>query len=380
VIVLEIADRRKVRRFFSALQATDLGSDYGSSVDLPITAMEHWCPKKGTNSLFGDRDAANRLIRASSLKIPMDFEPLPVNIVIVDEGLIEDRIPAGTNFQGGWPIEGRQPGQAASRHGSMVMRNALSFARNVKLYDCPLLPPSISDLRAFLSLAQTTYEMLYNQIALMRQKEDASWIIVNAWGVHNRRDDLSSSWEQNYGENPNSPFNQLFSEADESHPERRRKDIDIVFAAGNCGGFCPSPRCGGTDRGPGRSIHGANCHRDVLTVGAARTDGMWLGYSAQGPGQRRMSRAKPDVCASSQFGEVGDFSPNGSNTGTSAACGLAAGAVAAIRNRKTVGVLSPKKLRARLRETAWMPEAEAENEAEAARRFGSGIIDLEKAL
>ena len=115
----------------------------------------------------------------------------------------------------------------------MVMRNALSFARNVKLYDCPLLPPSISDLRAFLSLAQTTYETLYRQIALMRQKEDASWIIVNAWGLHNRKDDLSSSWEQNYGENPNSPFNQLFSEADESHPERLRKDIDIVFAAGN---------------------------------------------------------------------------------------------------------------------------------------------------
>jgi hypothetical protein len=304
-----------------------------------------------------------------------DFEPLPVNIVIVDEGLMQERVPAGMNL-GGWPVAGRQPGQAVSRHGSMVMRNALSFASNVKLYDLPLLPPIIEDLKAFLSLAEATYVMLYGQIDLLREKENASWVIVNAWGLHNRKDDDVPNSPLNYGENPNAPFNQLFSEADESHPERLRKDIDIVFAAGNCGGFCPSPRCGGTDRGPGRSIHGANCHPDVLTVGAVRTDGMWLGYSAQGPGQRRLSPAKPDVCASSQFGEVGDFSPNGSNTGTSAACGLAAGVVAAIRNRKAVDDLSPEKLRALLRETAWMPEAGAE----AARRFGSGIIDLGNAL
>ena len=162
-----------------------------SGVDLPIGTMEHWCPSEATQPLFGDREAAELLIRAKSLKMPVGPATLPVNIIIVDEGLNETRIPAGTTYQGGWAIAGRQPGQAESRHGSMVMRNALSFAADVKLYDCPLLPEAIANLSAFLSVAQAVYEMIFGQIEAWREeerqqtgnvRENASWIIVNCLG------------------------------------------------------------------------------------------------------------------------------------------------------------------------------------------------------
>jgi hypothetical protein len=103
---------------------------------------------------------------------------------------------------------------------------------------------------------------------------------------------------------------------------------------------------------------------------------MWLGYSAEGPGQAKLSSAKPDVCASSQFGEKGDFSRTGSNTGTSAACGLSAGVVAAIRNRRAFDVLPPDDLRDLLRDNAWLPLVGADAE----RRFGQGIIDAERTV
>jgi hypothetical protein len=86
-------------------------------------------------------------------------------------------------------------------------------------------------------------------------------------------------------------------------------NIDVVFAAGNCGQFCPDSRCGAEDQGPGRK----------------------LGWE------------KPDFCAASHFCEDDDaFSIN---TGTSAACGLTGGIVAALRSRWNSTRVSPNQLK-----------------------------------
>ncbi|WP_431267994.1 S8 family serine peptidase [Dankookia sp. P2] len=118
--------------------------------------------------------------------------------------------------------------------------------------------------------------------------------MANAWGIWDTSQDDPHP-KLNYARNLNHPLNKRVAALD-------GKGIDQVFAAGNRGQFCPPTRCGPQDRGPGRSIHGANSHPRVLTVGAVRADGLWVGYSAEGPGA--LAAAKPDLCAPTLFREA----------------------------------------------------------------------------
>jgi subtilisin family serine protease len=187
-------------------------------------------------------------------------------------------------------------------------------------------------------------------------------VLVNAWAVYDRRTENPSG---DYTDNRSHPFHALIAEADAN-------GMDVVFAAGNCGQFCPSGKCGPNDRGPGNSILGANSYESVLTVGAVRSDTMWLGYSSQGPGQPNLATAKPDLCAPSQFREDGDAYTV--NTGTSASAALAAGVIAALRSKWDSRQVSPYDLRRVLNQTA-RPAGGAGSES----RFGSGILNAAEA-
>ena len=171
-----------------------------------------------------------------------------------------------------------------------------------------------------------------------------------------------------------------------------QNNVDVVFAAGNCGQFCPSGRCGKLDHGPGHSIWGANAHFAVITAGAVRTDELWLGYSSQGPGpnllgppvQPPVRNQKPDFCAPSQFREVIDafveINPNAilpvdhprTNTGTSTACALTAGVVAALRSNPNWDqvTVNPAALKQRLIQTTHQTKGPNWNE-----RLGWGVLD-----
>ena len=81
-----------------------------------------------------------------------------------------------------------------------------------------------------------------------------------------------------------------------------------------------------------------------------------------------MAHDKPDLCAPSQFDDDDGFGPN---TGTSAACGLAAGAVALLRTRAPPAVA----LRAILLDTADQPYGPQGWQ----ERTGHGVINLAKA-
>jgi subtilisin family serine protease len=72
-----------------------------------------------------------------------------------------------------------------------------------------------------------------------------------------------------------------------------------------------------------------------------------VGYSSQGPG--RLDPAKPDLSAYTHFRGSGVYPADG---GTSAACPVAAGVVAAVREQYPASVLSPAELRALLAKTA----------------------------
>jgi subtilisin family serine protease len=186
------------------------------------------------------------------------------------------------------------------------------------------------------------------------------------FSVRDRRFGIRSFTKDDFND-PAHPFNQLVVGA-------VKAGIDVVFAAGNCGQFCPDMRCGALYQGPGHSIFGPHSLSEVLTVGAVRTDAMWLAYSSQGPGQHASELKKPDICAPSQFCENDDAFAT--NTGTSAACALAAGVIAVLRGNMTWSstVLPPDHLKQLLIDTARKTQGPNWN-----NRLGHGILDAKAA-
>jgi subtilisin family serine protease len=141
----------------------------------------------------------------------------------------------------------------------------------------------------------------------------------------------------NYSDNPAHPFNVIVASLEAA-------GADILFAAGNCGRDCPDGRC---RFGAARPICGANSHPSVLSVAGVDTSKHRVGYSSQGPG--RLDPAKPDLSAYTHFRGSDVYPADG---GTSAACPVAAGVVAAVREQYPASVLSPAELRALLAKTA----------------------------
>jgi len=329
--------------------------------DLQIGSAEHWCPRDATDPIFGNRAAANTLINAAHLK-DQRVTGKEVNVVIVDQGVTKAQVKSLGGRFGHWEIEGVRPGAVASPHGMMITRSILSIAPDVTIFDLPVIPERILDIPSFLSDANAVFLKMMDKIAAFQSGRSHSgpWVIVNAWSIFDRRHAVS----EKYCDDPTHPFNNIVSEL-------VRGGHDMVFCAGNCGQFCPDGRCAPPNIGPGASILGANSLEAVLTVGAVRTDGLWLGYSAQGPGQSKLGLNKPDLCAPSQFREDDDASIV--NRGTSTACALAAGVVAALRENWPAAAVSPQQLIDVLKETAHSGRSGWEH------RLGSGIIDAKAA-
>jgi hypothetical protein len=356
----------------------------GFSADPGATDADHWCPLAPDQLAFGTRADARRLIGADALGAP-PLSGQGVNVVIVDRGLneqaIKQRFGAGS-YGGGWPFSpqpgdprpSQVPGQTSvldAAHGLMLARNILDLAPQAVLWDMPLLPPRISNIPLFLSEAHASYISLLNDL----NQRGGTWILVNAWAIFDRESECPPG---GYTENlpsptPLSPFTQEVACAiDKRH--------DVIFCAGNCGQYCPDQRCGGMDRGPGRSIWGANSFYRVLTVTASRTDGTWIGYSSQGPGQPNLGSPnrpgfspKPDLCAPSGFCE--DLDANLVSAGTSAASGIAAGVVAALRSNWGPQSVKPELLYLILNVTASQPLPGGWNQ-----RFGNGILNVPAAI
>lgn len=355
-----------------------LGPDAGVGADLVVNPAHdpfstHWCPNETGDGLMGDRDAALRTIRADPARLR--WAGLPgseqVNLVFLDTGLPLGLLPAD-NFKG-WPVlenpthsggAVRRPGNPLTSHGEMVARNAQAVAlaaapsARLKLLDCPAIPDGITRLPIFLNSVAAALFSIFATIATGSRRAEG-WVVCNAWAVF---DPTVKPGQASYADNPMHPIAialRLLNEA----------GADLVFAAGNCGQFCPNPRCSPDFTGPSRSLNGANALQEVLTVGAVRNDRLWLGYSGQGPGIAGMARKKPDICAPSQF--ASDDYP-GNNTGTSAACGLAAGAVALLRTKWLSGTLTADQLADAIRRNADQPYGPGGWQ----ERTGHGILNL----
>jgi subtilisin family serine protease len=345
----------------------------GGGADLPLFGADHWCPSEASDPIFADRAAAEVLLDVPYLRDRNGLKGANVNVVIVDQGL--DGAALGSSYKGGWPAGPNLPGATQSpapstrrTHAMMIANNVLQVAPDVRLFDLPMVPPRITEVEDFfLNTADAAYRTMLDDIAQYRANGQfpGPWILVNAWAIYDRKLEYPPG---DYTNGPLHAFNQMVVGAVGG-------GIDVVFAAGNCGQFCPDMRCGGLDRGPGRSILGANSLSQVLSVGAVRADTLWLGFSSQGPGQPLLGTAKPDFCAPSQFCETTDaYATNG---GTSAACGLTAGVVAGLRSNPNWGPgrVSPGKLQHILNATARKTDGLPWN-----NRVGNGVLDARAAF
>jgi len=249
-----------------------------------------------------------------------------VVIGIVDGGIkASGRVPDGrlSRVIGGWPTDWGTKADW-NEHGMMTATDALLTASQSELYDIRI--SDASSTMGVISNALAGFEWAIQE----HRNSGKPLILSNSWGIY------KESWDPNYARNPNHVFTRKVVEA-------LNEGILVLFAAGNCGGTCPDNRCG-EDNGPGKSIWGANGHPGVMSVGAANKNLEFIGYSSEGPAA--LDSNKPDFCSFSHF--TGYFV---SDTGTSAACPVAAGVVALLKQAGPS--LSQPELKQLLRDTAF---------------------------
>jgi hypothetical protein len=366
----------RVRRAFVQLLSVN-SAVLSIGVDPALGGSEYGTPTASDGALFSTVAQARDLIRANLL--PPSLDGHDVNVVVVDSGFDSSVVPAG-QFGGGWQPDPADPSLPLplapgttkgpnALHGIMMVQTILAMAPKARIYDVPLIPPpKVYDIYHFLIAAEAAYQKMVLDIRHLQRSAgfQGSWIFVNAWGIYDRRSEepFLGDYTQNlgfFGVRPH-PFIRRIEHA-------ARHDFDLVFAAGNCGEYCPDNRCGPNDYGPGRSIWGANAHKDVLTTGAVRIDRTWTGYSSEGPGPTPyLHHDKPDLSVPTQFMGTSGLYPPG--TGTSCSAGVAAGIVAALRTQWHQNTVRPAALQWVLNSTAAQPYGTGWNPS-----FGNGILD-----
>ncbi|MHB2169665.1 S8 family serine peptidase [Alsobacter sp. R-9] len=338
--------------------AAGRGGLVSAGVDVPVQAARPLVAGV-SDEPFSVRTMAHARIGAAALSDPTRpggaLTGRTVNVALFDHGLDATRLP---HFGGGWARPPRLPGTTEGGHGMDMARNVMALAPDATLHDFAVLPDRLLAIQGFASDIADAYAALLAEIDAGRTRgRPQPWVALNAWAVFRR------AWDPGTGlDDPLHPLSLLIDEA-------ASRGADLIFAAGNCGQFCPDPRCGPLDRGPGASILGSNGHPKVLTVASVRADGLWIGSSSQGPGLHTGAAEKPDISAPSAFREDDDGARL--NTGTSTAAAVAAGALAALRQGWPA--VPPADLKQALMETASPP---ADGSTGWSARTGHGVIDL----
>ena len=308
----------------------------------PVISTCLVCP--GGPAVGNDQDVAAQLGVKALADAGLDGYRVPV--VIVDTGInlahleSKGRDPKFSR-QRSWAPAGvaTRAGQHPVGHGTMCAYDVGIAAPKATLVDHALLlseTPGETATSGLLSDAVLSYSRLLTMVQAMPAGR-RSLVVNNSWGMFSPTWDFPVGHPGNYSDNPAHPFNVIVASLEAA-------GADILFAAGNCGRDCPDSRC---RFGTARPICGANSHPSVLSVAGVDTRRRRVGYSSQGPG--RLDPAKPDLSAYTHFKGSGVYPADG---GTSAACPVAAGVVAAVREKYPSSVLSPAELRALLFKTA----------------------------
>jgi hypothetical protein len=284
-----------------------------------------------------------------------------VAIAVVDTGIflprLKRRIDTEVALDAGnsWSSSNvtSQAGMHRIGHGTMCAYDALIAAPKATLLDIAMLiarPPADHSVQATVSVAMQAYWPLINSwlvgpLLKGTQPPYKALVVSNSWGILHPSLDLPPGHSGRFIDNPNHIFRLMIKAL-------AFAGVDVVFAASNCGPECPSAVCLGRSEG---MIMGANAYDEVLTLAGCDIHDHRVGYSSKGPSIANMPQQKPDLTSYTHFlgSKVNrNFSPD---SGTSAACAVAAGCVAALRTRATREGVPPAALFQALKDTAVKP-------------------------
>jgi hypothetical protein len=251
---------------------------------------------------------------------------------------------------GGWPTGAVCSGTAPplygtksdwAEHGNMTATDALLASPGARILDIRISSPNCCDFCFSAGCGVLSNALAGYAWAIDVGKPD---VLSNSWGVFRLTDAMD------YASQPSHWFNRKVDEA-------LAAGIAVLFAAGNTGEdavFCPpcpvpaapgtSP-CQDTNAPFPTPIFGANGKPEVITVGGVSAKlGDFVSYSTPGPAlladvNQPVLSLKPDLLAPTHYnGYWGGVRPFLSglpfltaDAGTSAACPIAAGVVALIR-------------------------------------------------
>jgi len=330
IVRADVDDEEKFKNFVNKPQDEILR--YAADVKITYQSSNNSKTYCGHDPVGNSEDVVKKL----NIK-EMGITGKNVRLAIVDTGINAKYL--NIDVKKGWAPPGVsvKPGQTPVDHGTMCTFDARLSAPDAEIFDYALLQSTGGGWTGFLSDAVAAYA---NLIDLIQSEPNRPLVVSNSWGMFDTSDDMPIGDPGNYSANPSHPFNQMVVSLISA-------GADVIFAAGNCGEQCSDSRCGRNDIGPGHSIHGAQALAETTTIAAITVDNRRLGYSSQGPSG--ISPRKPDLAAYSHFKGSGVYPADG---GTSAACPVAAGAIAAIRERISNSQVSPDALKAILQRTA----------------------------
>jgi subtilisin family serine protease len=323
--------------------------------DLAIrTALIFPGPACGNTPYVGDTCSVSQKLGTATLG-QYHLDGSNVAIAMIDTGIYRphlerqlDPAPVHLDTSESWtpPTLATKPGCNRIGHGTMCAFCALIAAPKATLLDYPLLLNRVvgdhSAQGTVGGIIQGYWPLAYKWLFGSLGQRYSALVVNNSWGIFHPKLDLLPAHPGRFIDNPSHIFHRIVQGF-------TLLGADIIFAGANCGRECPNAVCLQNTVG---TIMGANSYEEVLTLAGCDVNDQRVGYSSQGPSIPNMFQRKPDITAYTHFLGSKTFARYLPDTGTSTACAVASGCVAALRTQLSPSTTTAAQLFDALRRTA----------------------------